>query len=129
MALTRINTKTQSTKSLVPGSILTTDSSNEPVYLSPGAEGQILGISSGVPTYIPAPSGGADSSFREEFAPADGANTITLSHTPTNPLTMQVERNGLGQREGVGKDYILSGSVLTFGQHFNNSIIVVTYKY
>jgi hypothetical protein len=51
MAETRIRLNLQLEKSITPGSILISNSSNEGKWLTPGSEGQILTVASGIPTY------------------------------------------------------------------------------
>lgn len=52
MAETRIRLNLQLEKSITPGSILISNSSNEGKWLAPGSEAQILTTVSGVPTYV-----------------------------------------------------------------------------
>ena len=52
MADNRLILKNQLEKSILPGSLLVTNASNLANYLAPGANGTVLGISSGTPSFL-----------------------------------------------------------------------------
>jgi len=52
--------------------------------------------------------------FNESLTTVSGLNVFTVSNPPVLG-TVQVFTNGLLQEPGIGKDYVISGSIITFG--------------
>ena len=77
-----------------------------------------------------APSSGSSLTFKfqDESASCDGNNTgFTLTNTPVAD-SVQIFLNGLLQQPGVGKDYQISGTSITFTEApYNDDILLINY--
>jgi hypothetical protein len=75
----------------------------------------------------PGPALPVNAGDTEEFLPANGATTVTVSRTPLD--VWLVSRDGLAQSEAAGH-WTRAGSVLTFTDAFNGSErVMVTYGF
>lgn len=83
MSTSRIRISEQMELSANAGSVIVTDSNNKPQYVAPGSNGQVLGISAGVPGYISVPSAAwyAENSTPPNVAPiANGNGSIAIGN-------------------------------------------------
>jgi len=125
MPTTRLNPQKQAIKSTVPFSIVSTDGLSEQVFIAPGVDGEVLKMIDGEPAW--GTETGGLNTLTEDFTPPNTGSSITISNIPIAILS--VSRNGIIQSAGVGKDYTMSGQVLTFSIPFSSSTIQITYLY
>jgi len=76
-------------------------------------EGQVLTYNSVSSKWKAEDRSAIGTNNKEIFNGDDVTSSYTLSNTPLNN-TLQLFWNGLLQEEGIGKDYTISGKVITF---------------
>jgi hypothetical protein len=85
-----------------------------------------------IPTLLPPPSSGGCSIVTlpiklTEYFDVISTTNLTLLNTPV--FIYGVYRNGVFQREGVSRDYTISGSIITFNIPLVNDDVSVVYEY
>jgi hypothetical protein len=97
--LTKLNQLEYSTS---PGSIIVTDATNEQVFVVPGTEGQILGIQSGVPTWVTetttfnfvGQTGTTETVDHGDTITFSSSNLIKTTSAATRVLDIQIDTTG-----------------------------------
>ncbi len=74
-------------------------------------------------------AGGVNSIYGEDLTPQGVGTSYTLAHTPTTG-TVRLYRGGSYQQVGAGKDYIISGAVITLSTVTQSGeIVIADYNY
>lgn len=80
-------------------------------------------------TTVAISAGGVNSIYGEDLTPQGPGTSYTLAHTPTVG-TVRLYRGGSYQQAGVGKDYTISGAVITLSTTTQTGeLLLVDYNY